>query len=122
MWIFDQNRPIMPSIASFVAMTVVLFVSTGLVSLSSAQTATVQSGTTTFTGLSTDVSITSVELTKSFLVFSYTVDDEGPSQFQVRGDLTTSTNIHFERSNDAVSANLGSTGWMDRNKDSRRFR
>ncbi|MCH8247650.1 MAG: VCBS repeat-containing protein, partial [Bacteroidetes bacterium] len=57
----------------------------------------VQSGTTTFTSVSTDVTIASVDLTKSFLVFSYTVDDEGPSQFLVRGDLTSSTNIHFER-------------------------
>ena len=122
MWVYPRPRLVARSTAHIVVVAVLLFVLPGMVSISSAQTATVQSGTATFTSQIHNVTITSVDLTKSFLVFSYTVDDEGPSQFQVRGDLTSSSNIHFERSNDAVPANLGSTGWMDRNKDSRRFR
>ena len=103
MWVYPRPRLVARSTAHIVVVAVLLFVLPGMVSISSAQTVTVQSGTTTFTGLSTDVSITSVDLTKSFLVFSYTVDDENPSQFQVRGDLTTSTNIHFERVGAVVS-------------------
>ncbi|MCH8122206.1 MAG: hypothetical protein IH853_03710, partial [Bacteroidetes bacterium] len=110
MWVYPRPRLVARSTAHIVVVAVLLFVLPGLVSISTAQTATVQSGTTTFTGLSTDVTITSVDLTKSFLVFSYTVDDEGPSQFQVRGDLTTSTNIHFERVG-AVGSPIVTIAW-----------
>ena len=54
-------------------------------------------GTETFTGATHDVTIDSVDLSKSFLVFSFTVDDPGPSQFLVTGELDAANNIHFER-------------------------
>ncbi len=66
----------------------------------------VQSGTTSFTTVSTDVTITSVDLTKSFLVFSYRVDNNTPSQILVRGQISSATNIHFERIAGTATVNV----------------
>lgn len=66
----------------------------------------VQSGTTSFTTVSTDVTITSVDLTKSFLVFSYRVDNNTPSQIMVRGQISSATNVHFERIAGTATVNV----------------
>jgi hypothetical protein len=60
----------------------------------------VQANTLSLTGQETDVTLTNaVDTSKAFLVFSYTVDDPGPTEFLIRGNLTSfcrlSNCIHF---------------------------
>ena len=57
----------------------------------------VLSGSEAFTGTSLDVTIDAVDLEKSFLVFSQSVDSPNPGEFQVKGNLTDSTTVRFER-------------------------
>ncbi|MBD3253418.1 hypothetical protein GF386_06805, partial [Candidatus Pacearchaeota archaeon] len=59
----------------------------------------VQKGSESFSGGSTDVTISQVNVSSSFLVFSYTVSNSGtrPDNSLVRGAITSPTNIHFER-------------------------
>ena len=65
-----------------------------------AQTQATQSGTATIANgsASTTATITSVEMTRTFLVFSTTLDDANPANTQVRGELTNSTTLTFTRS------------------------
>jgi len=62
---------------------------------------TVQSGTAQIAtaDATEDVSITAVDLSKSFVVFNYRVDSTNPSRFLVKATLTSTTNIRFERDN-----------------------
>ena len=55
------------------------------------------SGIEEMTGTTLDVGITSVDLEKSFLVFSYTTDNANPNSFQVKGSLDAANNINFKR-------------------------
>ncbi len=57
----------------------------------------IQSSSASFAGASTDITIDNVNLSSSILFFSYTIDENRPSGFLMRGELTSSTNIHFER-------------------------
>ena len=53
-----------------------------------------------------NVAITSVDLTKSFLVFESSTNDADPSDFNVSGQLSTSTNIQFQRTGTGPPVNL----------------
>jgi|CXWL01.1.fsa_nt_gi hypothetical protein len=57
----------------------------------------VQSGTASFTTTTTDVTITSVDLTKAVLFFSYRVNNNTIAQIMVKGQISSATNVHFER-------------------------
>ncbi|MEQ8303423.1 MAG: T9SS type A sorting domain-containing protein [Cyclobacteriaceae bacterium] len=56
-----------------------------------------QAGTTTMAGTSTTVVISAVDMSKSFLVFSSTVDGNQPAFFQIGGEITNSTTLTFRR-------------------------
>ncbi len=58
-----------------------------------------QSGTTTIAAASTTrtVTITGVDMSQSFLVFSSTNSDASPTNYQVGGEITNSTTLSFER-------------------------
>jgi len=71
--------------------------------------ATVQRGTINphFTGTTFDVTIpNAVVLANSFLIFQYRVDSADVDQVNVRGQLTSPTNIHFERTTGGASVEL----------------
>lgn len=59
----------------------------------------VQNGTASVgTGTSVDVTVSAVDLSKTFLAFGHRgYRDSRPDKEAIRGKLTTSTNIHFER-------------------------
>lgn len=63
-----------------------------------------QAGTTTLTGSNTTVTITTVDMSKSFLVFSSTLSDTEPDNYQVGGEISDANTITFRRS--------GTTGTM----------
>ena len=65
----------------------------------------VQSGTTTIASSSSSrsVTITSVDTSKAFLVFSSTVNDADPQDSQVTGQLTNSTTVTFQRNSNGFS-------------------
>ena len=67
-----------------------------------------QSGSATIadTNTSTTVTITSVEMTRAFLVFSTTLSDSTPANTQVRGELTNSTTLKFTRSGNSGSVTI----------------
>lgn len=64
-----------------------------------AQVDNIQTGETTFTGLSDNVTVTAVVMAKSILFFTYESDDttDDPEQNFVNGQLTTTTNIKFTK-------------------------
>ena len=67
----------------------------------------VQSGTATMTTQSTlNVAITTVALARSVLFFSVSENNVDPSNGQVRGQLTSSTNIQFNRPGTATTVNI----------------
>jgi len=83
--------------ANSLALAVSLFQAPQQGAQGSAIITSVQHGSAEFTGLTFDAAIDPVDLEKSFLVFSYTVDDDRPDGFLVRGALNDTDNIHFER-------------------------
>jgi len=67
----------------------------------------VQRGTVSFAGTSTDVTIPSaVVLANSFLIFQYNVDTPDVDEVNVRGQITSPTNIHFERTTAGVTVDI----------------
>ncbi|MEQ9413733.1 MAG: hypothetical protein RIF39_07875, partial [Cyclobacteriaceae bacterium] len=56
-----------------------------------------QTGTATMAGTSTTVTITSVDISKSFLVFSSTLDANQPQYYQIGGGITNATTLTFAR-------------------------
>ncbi len=58
-----------------------------------------QTGTTTIAAGSATrtVTITGVDMSQSFLVFSSTISDASPTNYQVGGEITNSTTLSFER-------------------------
>lgn len=58
-----------------------------------------QTGTATIANGSTSVtaSITGVDMAQSFLVFSSTIDNNSPTNFQIGGKITNATTLTFER-------------------------
>ncbi len=69
----------------------------------------VQSGTTTITGGSKTVTITSVDTSKAFLVFGVNVTEQEPSKAQISGQITNATTLTFER---VVSGNTVTITWQ----------
>jgi outer membrane protein assembly factor BamB len=68
---------------------------------------TVQGGTATMTTQSTlNVPISSVTLTRSILFFSVAENNVDPSNGQVRGQLTSPTNIQFNRAGTATTVTI----------------
>ncbi len=59
-----------------------------------------QAGTTTMAGTSTTVTLptTLADMSKSILVFSSTLDNADPRNYQVGGEITNTTTLTFERS------------------------
>jgi hypothetical protein len=75
--------------------------------------AKIQSGTAQIAAADAteDVTIDAVNLSESFLIFQYRVDSSAPSRFLVRGDLDSTTNIHFERENGAGTDTVVDITW-----------
>jgi outer membrane protein assembly factor BamB len=68
---------------------------------------TVQSGTATMTTQSTlNVAITSVDLTRSVLFMTVSEDNVDPSNGLVRGQLTSATNLQFNRTGTATTVTI----------------
>ncbi len=67
-----------------------------------------QTGTTTIAAGSATrtVIITGVDMSQSFLVFSTTIDDQSPANFQVGGEITNSTTLSFERTGTAGTVSI----------------
>jgi len=67
-----------------------------------------QSGTTTIAAGSTTrtVTITAVDMSQSFLVFSSTHSDTSPTNFQIGGELTNSTTLSFERTGNTGTVSI----------------
>ena len=81
-----------------------------------AQLISVQSGTTTMTqgggaSQTVNVAITSVDTTRSILFFNLRGDSTEPRNGQVRGQLTSATNIQFLREDDNASASAITIEW-----------
>ena len=66
----------------------------------------VQSGTTTITGGSKTVTITSVDTSKAFLVFSTRQNEEEPDEVQISGQITNATTLTFDRAADEKTINV----------------
>ncbi len=58
-----------------------------------------QTGTTTIVNTSTNTTVTiaAVDMSQTFLVFSSTIDNTSPTNFQIGGSITNSTTLTFER-------------------------
>ncbi len=67
-----------------------------------------QTGTTTIANGSTTatVSITAVDMSKSFLVFSSTLDDNSTTNFQVGGEITNTTTLTFQRTGNTGTVSI----------------
>jgi hypothetical protein len=67
-----------------------------------------QTGTTTIAAGSTNrtIAITSVDMSKSFLVFSSTIDGDQPQYFQVGGEITNATTLTFERTGNTGTVSI----------------
>ena len=63
-------------------------------------------GSETFTGLTQDVAISAVDLARAWMTFGFDVDAGDSDESALRGMLTTTTNIHFERDTDTTTVNL----------------
>jgi len=73
--------------------------------------ANVQSGTLSQTGVDTDVTITAVDLSKSFLLFNYSGPSFNTSSVNhISGNLTSTTNINFERG--GISITISGTNYI----------
>ncbi len=66
----------------------------------------IQRGTATVTGTTTDVTVNSVDMSKSFLTFSTTCDDADVRDFMLSCALTSSTNIRFQRVGNGTTADV----------------
>jgi len=67
-----------------------------------------QTGTTTIAAGSTSrtVAITSLDMSKSFLVFSSTLSDASPTNYQIGGEITNSTTLTFERTGNSGTVSI----------------
>lgn len=67
-----------------------------------------QTGTTTILNGSTSrtVAITTVDMSKSFLVFSSTLDNNSTTNFQIGGEITNATTLTFERTGNTGTVSI----------------
>ncbi len=67
-----------------------------------------QTGTTTIANGNTSatVAITAVDMTKSFLVFSSSTDNNATTNFQIGGEITNPTTLTFERTGNTATVNI----------------
>ncbi len=79
------------------AMLVLLLVLAGSATIRAASINNVQTGEVTFSAATQNVTITSVDLTRSILIFSERANSASPETGAVRGQLTSATNIQFNK-------------------------